>query len=58
MDITDTAYSLLLISEELMQQDTADHLERLMLTSDRGMNKVLNLLAGITLIINYIYIYI
>ncbi len=58
MDITDTAYSLLLISEESMQQDTADHLERLMLTSDRGMNKVLNLLAGITLIINFIYIYI
>ncbi len=28
MDITDTTHSLLLISEELMQQDTADHLER------------------------------
>ncbi len=28
MDSTDTAYSLLLISEELMQQVTADHLER------------------------------
>ncbi len=28
MDITDTTYSLFLIPEELMQQDTADHLER------------------------------
>ncbi len=28
MDITDTTRSLLLISAELMQQDTADHLER------------------------------
>ncbi len=28
MDITDMAYSLLLIPEELMQQDTADYLER------------------------------
>ncbi len=28
MDITDTTHSLFLISEELMQQDTADHLER------------------------------
>ncbi len=28
MDINDTTYSLLLISEELMQPDTADHLER------------------------------
>ncbi len=28
MDITDSTHSLLLISEELMQQDTADHLER------------------------------
>ncbi len=32
MDITDTTYSLLLISEELMQQDSADHLERLVLS--------------------------
>ena len=28
MDITDKTHSLLLISEELMQQDTAEHLER------------------------------
>ncbi len=28
MDITDITHSLLLISEELMQHDTADHLER------------------------------
>ncbi len=28
MDITDTTHSLLLIPEEFMQQDTADHLER------------------------------
>jgi len=28
MYITDTAHSLVLISEELMQQDTADHSER------------------------------
>ncbi len=28
MDITDTTHSLLLISEELMQQDTVHHLER------------------------------
>ncbi len=28
MDITDTTNSLLLISEELMQLNTADHLER------------------------------
>ncbi len=27
MDITDTTHSLLLIPEELMQQDTSDHLE-------------------------------
>ncbi len=27
MDITDTTHSLLLISEQIMQQDTADHLE-------------------------------
>ncbi len=45
-DITDATHSLLLISEELMQQDTAVHLEKtceatvpiLMLTSDSGMN--------------------
>ncbi len=28
MDITDTTHSLLLISKQLIQQDTADHLER------------------------------
>ncbi len=28
MDITDTTHALILISEELMQQDTADHVER------------------------------
>ncbi len=28
MDITETTHSLLLTPEELMQQDTADHLER------------------------------
>ncbi len=45
MDITDTTHSLLLIPEELMQQDTVDHLESfeatvpiLMLTSDSGWN--------------------
>ncbi len=43
MDITDTTHSLLLISEELMQQDTlrktrAATVTILMLTSDRGMN--------------------
>ncbi len=44
MDITDTTHSLLLIPEELMQQDTADYLERPVrqlfqyFTSDRGMN--------------------
>ncbi len=28
MDITDTTHCLLIIPEELMQQETADHLER------------------------------
>ncbi len=44
MDITDTTHSLLLIPEELMQQYTADHLERreatvpmLLLTSDETL---------------------
>ncbi len=43
MDITDTTYSLLLIPEKVMRQDTDDHLESeatvpiLMLTSDRGL---------------------
>ncbi len=43
MDITDTAYSLILIPEALMQQDTADRLERSVrqlsqyFTSDREM---------------------
>ncbi len=57
MNITDSTDSLLLIPEELMQQDTADHLERpvrqlfqyfcLYQIGDETL-KVLNFLAGKT----------
>ncbi len=62
MDITDTTHSLLLISEELMQQDTADHLERPVRQLSQYLYshqiegwtlKVLNFLAGKTSMLNH-----
>ncbi len=60
--VTELTHSLLLLSEELMQQDTADHLESPVrqlfqyLCSHHigGMKlKVLNFLAGKTCVLNH-----